>query len=169
MRPAIGPGTPSAVANGWPSDGLTRRNGGLPRSQLLLARSLCHKALVLKPACSLSGLRRGRPRLPPTCGTASSSSSNGTLSWTLAPVKANASGMPRRSVIRWRLVPGLPRSVGFGPVAAPLFWRRWKGTLNRRHAPLTTWAGFSRIPFPHILRKDQAGGMYCDSPVQLEV
>ena len=37
----------------------------------------------------------------------------------------NASGMPRRSVIRWRLVPGLPRSVGFGPVAAPLFLERW--------------------------------------------
>ncbi len=38
--------------------------------------------------------------LPATGGTASSSSSNGTLSWTLAPVKRNASGMPCRSVIR---------------------------------------------------------------------
>lgn len=76
-------------------------------------------------ACNLSGLRRGRPRLPATVGMASSSASKGTLSWTLAPVRMKASGIPRRSVIRWRLVPGLPRSVGFGPVAAPLFSPRW--------------------------------------------
>lgn len=39
------------------------------------------------------------------------------LSWTLAPVRRKASGTPQRSVIRWRLVPGLPRSVGLGPIA----------------------------------------------------
>jgi hypothetical protein len=32
-------------------------------------------------------------------------------------------GVPRASVTRWRLWPGLPRSVGFGPVQAPLFGR----------------------------------------------
>ena len=62
-----------------------------------------------------------RPRFPATEGTALSRSSNGTLSCTLAPVRRNASRMPRRSVIRCRLVPSLPRSVGFGPVAAPPF------------------------------------------------
>ncbi len=44
----------------------------------------------------------------------------------------DASGMPRRSVIRWRFVSGLPRSVGFGPVAAPPFWRRRTSRLCRR-------------------------------------
>ena len=34
-----------------------------------------------------------------------------------------ASGMPCRSVTRWRLVPGLPRSVGLAPVASPPFGR----------------------------------------------
>src|SRR5205823_14119444 len=31
------------------------------------------------------------------------------------------SGMPRRSTSRWYLEPSLPRSTGFGPVAAPPF------------------------------------------------
>jgi len=31
-------------------------------------------------------------------------------------------GVPRASVTRWRFVPGLPRSVGFGPVAEPSIW-----------------------------------------------
>jgi hypothetical protein len=83
-------------------------------------------------ACSLSGLLLGLPRLPATGGTASSRSSKGMLSWTLAPVSRKASGMPWRSVIRWRLVLGLPRSAGFGPVAAPLFWPRWTNCPCRR-------------------------------------
>lgn len=44
------------------------------------------------------------------------------LSWRLAPVIVRPSGVPRASTTRWRLVPSLLRSVGFGPVAEPLFW-----------------------------------------------
>lgn len=45
-----------------------------------------------------------------------------TLSCRLAPLRQKPSGVPRASVTRWRFVPGLPRSVGFGPVAGPPFW-----------------------------------------------
>ncbi len=44
------------------------------------------------------------------------------LSWTLATVSRAASGIPRRSGTRYRFVPGLPRSVGFGPEADPPFF-----------------------------------------------
>jgi hypothetical protein len=37
----------------------------------------------------------------------------------LAADRPTASGIPRRSVSRWYLDPGLPRSVGFGPVSSP--------------------------------------------------
>jgi len=69
--------------------------------------------------CSFLGRRRGRPRGWRTGGTASSASSSTVLSWTLAAVSRTASGIPCRSTTRCRLLPGLPRSVGFGPVAAP--------------------------------------------------
>jgi hypothetical protein len=36
-----------------------------------------------------------------------------------APVRRTASGTPRPSQIRWRLLPRLARSVGFGPVWSP--------------------------------------------------
>lgn len=39
----------------------------------------------------------------------------------VGPVKVKPRGVPRASTTRWRLVPGLPRSVGFGPVAEPPF------------------------------------------------
>src|SRR2546423_15154000 len=42
-------------------------------------------------------------------------------SFTLAAVPSTASGVPCPSATRWSCVPGLPRSVGFGPVLAPLF------------------------------------------------
>ena len=39
----------------------------------------------------------------------------------VAPLRRRASGVPSRSTTRWRFVPVLPRSVGFGPVSAPPF------------------------------------------------
>jgi len=74
-------------------------------------------------ACRLLGHLRGRPRLPRTGGTASMSVSSTVVSFPLAAVIITASGAPPRSVTRWRFVPGLPRSVGFGPVLAPPFLR----------------------------------------------
>jgi hypothetical protein len=47
------------------------------------------------------------------------SSSKTTESCRLAPVTQNISGMPARLVTTWRLLPSLPRSVGFGPVYGP--------------------------------------------------
>ena len=42
-------------------------------------------------------------------------------SFTLAAVLRVASGVPCPSTTRWSWVPGLPRSVGLGPVVAPPF------------------------------------------------
>ena len=67
---------------------------------------------------------------------ASSSAANFFMSWRLAPVRTTATGMPLASVRRWRLVPGLPRSVGLRPVAcaspAPPFCRRGLSRCTRR-------------------------------------
>jgi hypothetical protein len=77
-------------------------------------------------ACSLAGRRRGRPgrpRGPMTAGTASTSCSNSCESWVLAADRPTAKGIPVASTSRWYLDPGLPRSVGFGPVRQPPAWR----------------------------------------------
>src|ERR671916_267195 len=41
------------------------------------------------------------------------------VSWTLAAEGMAASGMPSVEATTWYLVPGLPRSVGLGPVSSP--------------------------------------------------
>ncbi len=64
----------------------------------------------------LVGALRGRPGSPGTTGMTSTRASKTTESCRLAPVTASAKGTPRRPTTRWRLVPSLPRSVGFGPV-----------------------------------------------------
>ncbi|CAA2160588.1 hypothetical protein MBRA_05744 [Methylobacterium brachiatum] len=95
--------------------------GTIPRARHSWRRGLASQALS---ACSLSGRRRGRPRRPlRTDGMASRVAAIITVSCRLAPLRQTPSGVPRASVTRWRFVPGLPRSVGFGPVAAPLFGR----------------------------------------------
>jgi hypothetical protein len=76
--------------------------------------------------CSLAGRFRGRPGLPlgPMIdGIASMSGSTWVPSWTLAAERRTASGIPVRSTTTWYLEPGLPRSVGFGPVCSLPFWR----------------------------------------------
>ena len=40
----------------------------------------------------------------------------------IGPVRRQASGIPCRSTIRCRFVPGLARSMGFGPVGSPPFF-----------------------------------------------
>ena len=49
----------------------------------------------------------------------SSVASTSFLSWRLAPSTARPTGTPLASVSRLRLVPSLPRSVGFRPVRSP--------------------------------------------------
>jgi hypothetical protein len=53
-------------------------------------------------------------------GIPRTSGSRPRLSCMLAPEMPSDSGTPLRSVIRWIFDPGLPRSVGFGPVSGPL-------------------------------------------------
>ena len=45
-------------------------------------------------------------------------------SFRFAPVRRTASGTPRPSQSRWRLLPRLARSVGFGPVWSPPYTAR---------------------------------------------
>lgn len=52
-------------------------------------------------------------------GMASTVASSIRLSWMLAADRVTASGMPLASMTTWRFEPGLPRSVGFGPVSRP--------------------------------------------------
>ena len=76
------------------------------------------------------------------------------LSCRLAPLRTTPSGVPRASVTRWRFVPGLPRSVGFGPTSAPPFlppgWRcrgqrgSSPAVLRRSAAPAAHGAAGSR-------------------------
>ena len=73
------------------------------------------------------------------------------LSCRLAPVKRRPSGVPRASVTRWRFVPGLPRSVGFGPVAGPPFWP------GRRRCPGSLGASRSRRPRESAPAEPDAG------------
>ena len=54
-------------------------------------------------------------------------------------VSRRAGGMPRRSVTRWGLVPVLPRSVGFGPVAPPPFWSGWTRGPRRLGSSRLDW------------------------------
>src|SRR3954465_7084642 len=69
---------------------------------------------------SCSARWRGRPGLPRTGPTPSTSGSSWVTSLRLPPVSVTASGMPAGSQIRWCLEPVRPRSTGDGPVKAPL-------------------------------------------------
>lgn len=62
-------------------------------------------------------------------------------------------GVPRASVMRRRFVPGLPRSVGFGPVAEPLFFGATDALLGS--------PGSSRLARPHAgaLAEPDAGAL----------
>jgi hypothetical protein len=91
-----------------------------------------------------------------TGGTASSRVASTVESCGLAALRCTASGVPRRSTSRGRLVPGLPRSVGFGPVWAPLLppayvaHLRWRGASPlvrpRRGGRATLGAGAATRP-----------------------
>ena len=70
----------------------------------------------------LLGRLRGRPRDCRIGWIASTTVVSAMLSCRLAPVRTTARGRPLRSTMMCRLVPGLPRSVGFGPIASPPFW-----------------------------------------------
>jgi hypothetical protein len=75
---------------------------------------------VVGPVSTMrSGRQRGRPR-GPWSGVMASSNDKALLeSWQFAPVSWIANGMPSPSQIKWRLLPRLARSVGFGPVCSP--------------------------------------------------
>ena len=56
-----------------------------------------------------------------------------------APVRRTASGTPRPSQSRWRLLPRLARSVGFGPVWSPPYTARMQ-QLSRTARDQSIWS-----------------------------
>lgn len=105
----------------------------MPRSRR--CRWHCAKSYRLS-AWSLLGRHRGRPVSPGTLGMASTSTSNTTEPWRLAPVTLGAKGTPRRSTARWRLLSSLPRSVGFGPVCLLAPGARYRRAVDARPPPV---------------------------------
>lgn len=78
------------------------------------------REVIALSACTFRGRRRSRPaRVRRSGGMDSMSGSNARLSCRLAGERRTASGIPLWSTTRWRLVPGRPRSVEFGPVRSP--------------------------------------------------
>ncbi len=72
-------------------------------------------------ACNVPGRRRRGPSRDRTAGIAMTRAFNARESWTLAAETATDRAIPARSDKICCLDPGLPRSVGFGPVRSPLF------------------------------------------------
>ena len=85
---------------------------------------------------------RRRPRSPCKSGMASTRESARHESLRLAPVSWITNGIPFPSQITWRLLPGLARSVGLGPVCCN------QKQLARNHRPqrLVTNQSFRNVP-----------------------
>jgi hypothetical protein len=99
------------------------------------------------------------------------------MSWVtslrLPPVRVTARGMPVASVIRWRLLPVLPRSTGLRPVLGPLLAR---GCGSRRRPPgrspgrslCGAWRGASRgVGATHWPRSTPPGGASTSCPSRI--
>jgi hypothetical protein len=85
------------------------------------------------------------PRSPWSGGIASTNAKASCESFRLAPVKRNASGTPRPSQIRWRLLPRFAQSVEFGPVCAPPYTEQLS-TMARDHSRSPLRASQFRSP-----------------------
>lgn len=72
-------------------------------------------------AAELARAPAPRPAPERTAGIALTSGASAWLSWTLAAGTPTASGTPWASDSTCSLLPGLPRSTGFGPVSEPPF------------------------------------------------
>ncbi len=91
--------------------------GRMPRLRRSARRERWSQPLSAR---GLSGRRLGRPRRPErTGGTAPRAGASTVPSWRLAALSVRPSGVPWPSTTTWRLVPGLPRSAGFGPPGEP--------------------------------------------------
>ena len=125
---------PPPPAQSTPVRGATH---GEPRHDMPRPQSAPNRlGIVARSPSTQSGRRRGRPRSPWSGGIASTNAKASCESFRLAPVKRNASGTPRPSQIRWRLLPRFARSVEFGPVCAPPYTVRTEqlSTMARDHS-----------------------------------
>ena len=103
-----------------------------------------------------SGRRRGRPTLPRTGGTRSTSGISWVTSLRLPPVTVQASGIPVASTRRWCLEPFLALSTGLGPVSEPPFspardWSRRPPATTRSHRPPAARQAAARAAAPRRL------------------
>jgi hypothetical protein len=86
------------------------------------------------------------------------SSSKRRLSWMFAAVSRRASGMPRASVMRWRLEPARPRSVGLGPVSSPPFGGH-AGAVDASTAPVDGTGPTEAVEQDAMVPFPDTGGM----------
>jgi hypothetical protein len=110
-------GKPSQAALDFPAVSVKALNGvgtapGDARSEAAALPAAPAMVAALS-AWSLWGRQRGRPGWPRMRSTASSVGADMRLSCRLAPLVVRPGGLPLSSTTRCRLVPALPRSVGW--------------------------------------------------------
>src|SRR5215204_7156412 len=91
-------------------------------------------------------------------GIASTRGSSCVESCVLAAERRTASGMPLRSTTKWYLEPGLPRSVGFGPVCSPPFCPDAEA-VHVRPAPVDGGLVAQPVQEPLVQALPDAGGL----------
>ena len=123
------------------SPGRARFADGVPRHRL----GLLELGLVYGGACPPSA------EGPPTGGIAATKGANWVTSWRLAPVRMAAKGIPLAPMRSgWRLLPGLRRSVGLGPVYSPTTNRSEGPTIHHGSGPINL-AGCSQFGSSKIM------------------
>jgi hypothetical protein len=126
--------TPLRVASGEARghDGCARPTGAAPDRQAVTAawqRPSCNggrpRSLARTSRCCFAGaVHKARVRVAWAAATSSARARPcARCCWRLAADSPTANGMPHRSTSKWYLDPGVPRSVGFGPVRQPPAWR----------------------------------------------
>jgi hypothetical protein len=99
---------------------------GEPRYDMPRPQSAPNRRRVVAaiPEHTIRPLPRGRPGSPCSGEIASTNAIAFCESFRFAPVRRTASRTPRPSQIRWRLLPRLARSVGFGSIWSPPYTAR---------------------------------------------
>ena len=136
---ATGPGHSHAQCDAWPVGSRCDESGDCAEWRPRRSRDpRAHNpaAAAVAPGSRCSG------------GIASTNARASCESFRLAPVRRTASGMPSPSQIRWRLLPRLARSVGFGLRSGHR--RRPRGWNNCPRLPATNQSGWSERANPRV-------------------
>lgn len=125
--------------------------GVIPRLRMALRNA--SESYARSASSALGRLPRARPRRT----ALSSVSMRALLSCVFAPVTVAASGVPSASVTTWCFVPGLARSVGFGPVFFPPAHRPQGGRVCYRPRPVDQLRVFESLDHDGVHLLPNAG------------